>query len=128
MASAIPDRNCVKPAGAEQLDTPETMLDNLFNDIINDIVAPRSTTHLNESRIMTESEKVECRRQIAAILERTCIGGLRHPGQELCEASIDQGGNLLCQHRFQSNAPAVRFVIPPRKFMRTVAGDRAAIF
>lgn len=57
-------------AGAEQLDTPETMLDNLFNDIINDIVAPRSTTHLNESRIMTESEKVECRRQIAAILER----------------------------------------------------------
>ena len=57
-----------------------------------------------------------------------CIGGLRHPGQELCEASIDQGGNLLCQHRFQSNAPAVRFVIPPRKFMRTVAGDRAAIF
>ena len=65
-------------AGAEQLDTPETMLDNLFNDIINDIVAPRSTTHLNESRIMTESEKVECRRQIAAILERMEGGGAEY--------------------------------------------------
>ena len=40
-------------AGAEQLDTPEAMLDNLFNDIINDVVAPRSTTHLNEMRTMT---------------------------------------------------------------------------
>ena len=28
-------------AGAEQLETPEPMLDNLFNDIINDVVAPR---------------------------------------------------------------------------------------
>ena len=65
-------------AGAEQLDTPEAMLDNLFNDIINDIVAPRSTTHLNESRIMTESEKVECRRQIAAILERMEGGGAEY--------------------------------------------------
>ena len=65
-------------AGAEQLDTPETMLDNLFNDIINDIVAPRSTTHLNESRIMTESEKVECRRQIVAILERMEGGGAEY--------------------------------------------------
>ena len=65
-------------AGAEQLDTPETMLDSLFNDIINDIVAPRSTTHLNESRIMTESEKVECRRQIAAILERMEGGGAEY--------------------------------------------------
>ena len=27
-------------AGAEQFDTPEAMLDNLFNDIINDVVAP----------------------------------------------------------------------------------------
>ena len=65
-------------AGAEQLDTPETMLDNLFNDIISDIVAPRSTTHLNKSRIMTESEKVECRRQIAAILERMEGGGAEY--------------------------------------------------
>ena len=46
-------------AGAEQLDTPEAMLDNLFNDIINDVVAPRSTTHLNETRTMTESEEAD---------------------------------------------------------------------
>ena len=57
-----------------------------------------------------------------------CIGGLRHTGQELRKTSVDQGGDLLRQHRFQSNAPAVRFVIPPRKFMRAVAGNRAAIF
>ena len=57
-------------AGAEQLDTPETMLDNLFNDIINDVVAPRSTTHLNEAHTMTESEEAECRRRITAILEQ----------------------------------------------------------
>ena len=56
-------------AGAEQLDTPEALLDNLFNDIINDVVAPRSTTHLNETRTMTESEEAECRRRITAILE-----------------------------------------------------------
>ena len=45
------------------------MLDNLFNDIINDVVAPRSTTHLNEAHTMTESEEAECRRKITAILE-----------------------------------------------------------
>ena len=55
-------------AGAELLDTPEAMLDNLFNDIINDIVAPRQTTSLTESRSLTESEEAECRRKITAIL------------------------------------------------------------
>ena len=44
------------------------MLDNLFNDIINDIVAPRQTTSLTESRSLTESEEAECRRKITAIL------------------------------------------------------------
>lgn len=57
-------------AGAEQLDTPEAMLDNLFNDIINDVVTPRSTTHLDEGRTLTESEEAECRRRITAILEQ----------------------------------------------------------
>ncbi len=56
-------------AGAEQLDTPEAMLDNLFNDIINDVVAPRESTSLTEAHTMTESEETECRRRIAAILE-----------------------------------------------------------
>ena len=65
-------------AGAEQLDTPEAMLDDLFNDIINDVVAPRSTTHLNETRTMTESEEAECRRSIAAILETIEGGGAEY--------------------------------------------------
>ncbi len=56
-------------AGAEQLDTPEAMLDNLFSDIINDVVAPRESTHLNETHSLTESEEAECRRRIAAILD-----------------------------------------------------------
>lgn len=45
------------------------MLDNLFNDIINDVIAPRSTTHLDEAHTLTESEEAECRRRITAILE-----------------------------------------------------------
>ena len=55
-------------AGAEQLDTPEAILDNLFNDIINDMVAPRESTSLTEAHALTESEEAECRRRIAAIL------------------------------------------------------------
>ena len=56
-------------AGAEQLDTPEAMLDNLFNDIINDVVAPRESTSLTENHALTKSEEMECRRRITAILE-----------------------------------------------------------
>ena len=55
-------------AGAEPLDTPEAMLDNLFNDIINDVVAPRESTSLTEAHALTESEETECQRRIAAIL------------------------------------------------------------
>lgn len=55
-------------AGAEPLDTPEAMLDNLFNDIINDVVAPRESTSLTEAHALTESEEAECRRRITAIL------------------------------------------------------------
>ena len=65
-------------AGAEQLDTPEAMLDNLFNDIINDVVAPRSTTHLDEDHTLTESEEAECRRRITAILEQIEGGGAEY--------------------------------------------------
>jgi len=61
-------------AGSEQLDTPEAMLDNLFNDIINDVVAPRESTSLTEAHALTESEETECCRRIAAIL-RTIEGG-----------------------------------------------------
>ena len=55
------------------------------------------------------------------------IGGLRHAGQELRETSVDQGGNLIRQHRFQRHAPAVRLVILPREFLRAMAGDRTAV-
>ncbi len=65
-------------AGAEQLDTPETMLDNLLNDMINNIVAPRSTTHLNEAHTMTESEGAECRHKITAILNQIEGGGAEY--------------------------------------------------
>ncbi len=57
-------------AEGEPLDTPEAMLDNLFNDIINDVAAPRSATHLDEAHTLTESEEAECRRKITAILEQ----------------------------------------------------------
>ena len=65
-------------AGAEQLDTPEAMLDNLFNDIINDVVAPRESTHLNEAHTFTESEEAESRRRITAILEQIEGGGAEY--------------------------------------------------
>ena len=57
-------------AGAEALDTPEKMLDILFNEIINDVIAsPENTTHIPDSNTLTEYEKTESRRRIAAILE-----------------------------------------------------------
>ena len=61
-------------AGAEPLDTPEAMLDNLFNDIINDVVAPRESTSLTETHALTKSEEMESLRRIIAILE-TIEGG-----------------------------------------------------
>ena len=61
-------------AGAEPLDTPEAMMDNLFNDIINDVVSPRESTSLTETHALTNSEETECRRRIIAILE-TIEGG-----------------------------------------------------
>lgn len=55
-------------AGAKQLDTPKAMLDILFNDIINDVLAPRGGTSLTKAHVLTESEEIECRRRIVAIL------------------------------------------------------------
>ena len=61
-------------AGAEVLDTSEVMLDHFFNDIINDVIAPRESTSLTEGHALTESEEAEVRRRITAILE-TIEGG-----------------------------------------------------
>jgi len=65
-------------AGAEQLDTPEAMLDNLFNDTINHVVAPRESTRFDESHVLTESEEAESRRKITAILEQIEGGGVEY--------------------------------------------------
>lgn len=60
-------------AGAEQLDTPEKMLDVLFNDIINEVITSQ-TTCVSDSRALTEYEKAESHRRIAAILETIADG------------------------------------------------------
>jgi len=59
---------------SELISEPEDLLNNLFNDIINDVIAPRESTSLTEGHALTESEETECRRKIAAILE-TIEGG-----------------------------------------------------
>lgn len=65
-------------AGTEQLDTPEAMLDLLFNDIINDVIAPRESTRLNKSHTLTGSEETECRRRITTILKQMEGGGAEY--------------------------------------------------
>lgn len=66
-------------AGAEQLDTPEDMLDLLFNEIINDVISsPENKTHIPDARTLTEWEEAESRRRIAAILEQVKGGGTEY--------------------------------------------------
>lgn len=65
-------------AGAELLDTPEAMLDNLFNDVIEDVIAPRENSGLDESPALTEREEAEVRRQLTAILEKIEDGGAEY--------------------------------------------------
>lgn len=66
-------------AGAEQLDTPEDMLDLLFNEIINDVISSRENkTHIPDARTLTEWEEAESRRRIAAILEQVKGGGAEY--------------------------------------------------
>ena len=57
-------------AVADVLDSPEAMLDSLFNDIINDVVfSPSNPYHIPNSLILSEYEETESRRRITAILE-----------------------------------------------------------
>jgi len=52
----------------EQLDTPEKMMDALFNDVINDVaLAPNTPASFSDT--LTEYEREESRRRIVAILE-----------------------------------------------------------
>lgn len=57
-------------AGAEVLDTPEKMLDHLFNEVINDVVNdPENKSHIPDSFTLSEWEESEIRRRITALLE-----------------------------------------------------------
>ena len=52
------------------MDTPETLLDALFNEIINDVVfSPDNPKREHIDSILTEYEETESRRRITAILE-----------------------------------------------------------
>ncbi len=66
----------LEEAGPELLDTPEKMLDVLFNEIINDVInSPENKTHVPDARTLTTWEEAESRRQLTAILERIEDGG-----------------------------------------------------
>lgn len=57
-------------AGAVVLDTPEKMLDRLFNEIINDVVNDaENKTHIPDALTLSEWEESEIRRRIAALLK-----------------------------------------------------------
>lgn len=63
-------------AGPELLDTPEKMLDVLFNEIINDVInSPENKTHVPDARTLTAWEEAESRRQLTAILAKIEDGG-----------------------------------------------------
>ena len=67
--------NTPEEAGPELLDTPEKMLDVLFNEIINDVInSPENTTHISDARTLTAWEEAESRRQLTAILEQIADG------------------------------------------------------
>lgn len=53
----------------EQINEPEDLLYLLFNDIVNDVVAPRQSTSLTEGRSLTEQETTEIRSRVTTILE-----------------------------------------------------------
>jgi len=58
-------------AGAELLDTPEEMLDVLFNDIINDVInLPGNRDARPDSPRLSAFEEAESRRRITAYLEK----------------------------------------------------------
>jgi len=61
---------CPGDAGAVLLDTPEKMLDQLFNEVINDVVnADENKTHIPNALTLSEWEESEVRCQIATLLK-----------------------------------------------------------
>ncbi len=58
-------------AGAKVLDTPEAMLDVLFNDIISDVInLPGNRDPQSDSPRLSAFEEAESRRRITAYLEK----------------------------------------------------------
>jgi len=55
-------------AGVEWLNTPEAMLDVLFNDVINGVISSAENAHAPDTRTLTEYEEAESRRRITDIL------------------------------------------------------------
>ena len=52
------------------MDTPEKMLDILFNEVINDVInSSENTTHIPDTRTLTEQEESGSCRQLTAFLE-----------------------------------------------------------
>ena len=71
----------VSAAGAEQLRTPEDMLDVLFNEIINDVInSPANKSHILDTVTLTKWEETESRRQLTTILEQIESGGAEYLG------------------------------------------------
>jgi len=63
-------------AGVEWLNTPEAMLDVLFNDVINGVISSsEENVCASDTRTLTEHIEAESRQRIAAILERISDGG-----------------------------------------------------
>ena len=61
---------CPGDAGAVLLDTPEKMLDQLFNEVINDVVnADENKTHIPNALPLSEWEECEVRSRITTLLE-----------------------------------------------------------
>ena len=64
--------------------------------------------------------------QVKDDLRTVGICPLRHTAEKIRHTGIHQLFDLIGQFFFQCHTPAVRFVMPPRKFAWAVAGERTA--
>lgn len=85
----------------EVLSTPKTLLDALFNEIINDVVfSPDNPQKEHNTPILTEYEETESNRRITAILE-TMEGGDRARYLDFLDTYIKEypkNGTRLGEH------------------------------
>ena len=64
--------------------------------------------------------------QVKNDLRTVGVGSFRHAAEKIRDTGLHQFCDSLGQLLFQRHAPAVRFIISPRKFTGTVAGERAS--